>query len=231
MLVQDAHEPFHLARTGIGSSAVVGTGHSRIILQDPTSTGSRFTAFPLLSDMTSDSLLDGHLHRHCGGRYARASESVTIRVSGMLAVVDRTFFRCDRCGDERRTVEQRELAEQAAVAAMRDEHGLLKPKEIRQRRERIGITTAQFGDLLFGVPQGIVAGWEKGRYLQNPQVDALIRSLDDPEMLAYRATRGGVTLPQSSGSQGVDNGTAAIDGDSSVEGLVEADALSSSGEA
>lgn len=156
--------------------------------------------------MTSDSLLDGHLHRHCGGRYARATETVTIRVSGMSAVVERTFFRCDACGDERRTVEQREQAEQAAVAAMRAEHGLLKPKEIRQRRERLGVTTAQFGDLLFGVPQGIVEGWEKGRYLQNPQVDALIRSLDDPEALQHRAARGGVTLPPPPGSEPVDGG-------------------------
>ncbi|MHB1223836.1 MAG: type II TA system antitoxin MqsA family protein [Gemmatimonadaceae bacterium] len=154
--------------------------------------------------MTSDSLLDGHLHRQCGGRYARATETVTIRVSGMSAVVERTFFRCDSCGDERRTVEQREHAEQAAVAAMRDEHGLLKPKEIRQRRERLGVTTAQFGDLLFGVPQGIVEGWEKGRYVQNPQVDALIRSLDDPDTLQYRAARGGVTLPPPPGSEPVD---------------------------
>ena len=151
--------------------------------------------------MTSDSLLDGHLHRHCGGRYARASETVTIRVSGMSAVVERTFFRCDRCGDERRTVEQREQAEQAAVAAMRDEHGLLKAKEIRQRRERLGLTAAQFGDLIFGVPKGIVEGWEKGRYLQNPQVDALIRSLDDPETLQRRAARGGVALPPPPGSE------------------------------
>ncbi len=210
---------------------VVGTGHSRIILHSHTSPGSRFTVFPLLSDMTSDSLLDGHLHRHCGGRYARASESVTIRVSGMSAVVDRTFFRCDRCGDERRTVEQRELAEQAAVAAMRDEHGLLKPKEIRQRRERIGVTTAQFGDLLFGVPQGIVAGWEKGRYLQNPQVDALIRSLDDPETLVYRAARGGVVLPQSSESEGTEDGTVTEDGNAAPQRLVEANAPSSPGEA
>lgn len=152
--------------------------------------------------MTSDSLLDGHLHRHCGGRYARATETVTIRVSGMAAAVPRDFFRCDRCGDERRTVEQRELAEQAAVAAMRLEHGLLKPREIRQLRERLGLTAEQFGDLIFGVPKGIVEGWERGRYLQNPQVDALIRSLDDPETLQRRAARGGVTLPSEQGGEG-----------------------------
>jgi len=145
--------------------------------------------------MTSDSLLDGHLHRGCGGRYARAAEVVNIRLSGMSAAVERVLFRCDRCSDERRTVEQRERAEQEAVAAMRAEHGLLAPREIRKLRERLGLSTEQLGDLLYGVPRGIVEGWERGRYVQNPEVDALIRTLEDPETLQARATRAGVALP------------------------------------
>lgn len=143
----------------------------------------------------SESLLDGHLHRRCGGRYAAASETVTLRVSGMSATVERGFFRCDKCGDERRTVEQREKAESAAVAAIRAANGLLAPKEIRQLRERLGLTPQQLGDLLYGMPRGVVEGWERGRYLQNPQVDALLRSLADRETLERRAAKAGVTLP------------------------------------
>lgn len=143
----------------------------------------------------SESLLEGYLHRRCGGRYASATETVTVRVSGMAATVERAFFRCDRCGDERRTVEQRESAEQAAVAEMRAAHGLLAPKEIRQLRDRLGLTTQQLGDLLYGIPRGVVEGWERGRYLQNPQVDALLRSLEDRETLEQRAAKAGVTLP------------------------------------
>ena len=145
--------------------------------------------------MMSDSLLDGYLHRRCGGRYARAVETITVRVSGMSAVVERALFRCDKCRDERRTVEQRETAEQAAVAAMRQAHGLLTPKAIRQLRESLGLTHQQLGDLLYGIPQGIVEGWERGRYLQNPQVDTLLRSLADRVTLEQRAAKAGISLP------------------------------------
>jgi len=40
-----------------------------------------------------------------------------------------------------------------------------------------------------------VDGWEKGKYLQNREADALIRSLADREMLEKRAAKAGVTLP------------------------------------
>lgn len=143
----------------------------------------------------SDVSLEGHLHRLCGGRYALASEHVTIRLSGMSAQVEREFFRCAKCGDEQRTVEQREAAEQTAVTQMRTQHGLLAPREIRQLRESLGLTTQQLGELLYGTPKGVVEGWEKGRYLQNRETDTLLRSLSDRETLELRASRAGVTLP------------------------------------
>jgi hypothetical protein len=40
-----------------------------------------------------------------------------------------------------------------------------------------------------------VEGWEKGRYLQNREADALLRSLTDPAELQRRAARAGVALP------------------------------------
>lgn len=149
----------------------------------------------------SDSLLEGHLHRRCGGRYVHAAETVTVRASGMAATVERAFYRCDKCGDERRTVEQRESAEHAAIAAMRSAHSLLAPREIRQLRDRLGLTHQQLGELLYGIPRGIVEGWERGRYLQNPQVDELLRSLADRETLERRAAKAGVALPPLPGSE------------------------------
>lgn len=143
----------------------------------------------------SESSLEGHLHRLCGGRYARASETVTLRISGMAAQVERGLYRCLKCSDEQRTVEQREAAEQTAVAAMRADHALLAPKAIRQLRESLGLTQPQLGELLYGTPKGIVDGWEKGRYLQNRETDARLRSLQDPATLEQIAARSGVTLP------------------------------------
>ena len=47
-----------------------------------------------------------------------------------------------------------------------------------------------------GTPKGIVEGWEKGRYLQNREADALLRSLNDRETLERRAGKAGVQLPE-----------------------------------
>lgn len=139
--------------------------------------------------------LEGSLHRGCGGRYKLEKETVTIRLSGMSAEVEREFFRCDKCGNDSRTIEQRETAEKAAIERIRADHSLLTPKGIRQLRESIGITIPQFSELVYGTPKGIVEGWEKGRYLQNREADKLLRSLADRETLERRAAKAGVTLP------------------------------------
>ena len=143
----------------------------------------------------STSTLEGHLHRFCGGRYHAQVESVTVRMSGMSATVERGFYRCAKCGDEQRTVEQREAAERAAVERIRADHGLLAPREIRQLRESVGLSAAQMGELLYGTPKGVVEGWERGRYLQNREADAMLRSLTDRATLELRAAKSGVTLP------------------------------------
>lgn len=143
----------------------------------------------------SELSLEGHLHRRCGGHYALAVEEVTIRLSGMAARVDRSMYKCNKCGDKQHTVEQREEAEREAILTMRTQHSLLTGKEIRHFRESIGISSAQLGELLHGLPKGIVEGWEKGRYLQSPVVDALLRSLADRDERERLAARAGLTLP------------------------------------
>ncbi len=139
--------------------------------------------------------LDGSLHRGCGGRYALQTETVTLRISGMAAEVDRQFYRCEKCAHENRTIEQRDLAERTATEKIRLQHNLLAPKAIRQLRESLGLTVPQMAELCYGTPKGIVEGWEKARYLQNREADALLRSLLDPATLERRAAKAGVTLP------------------------------------
>ena len=143
----------------------------------------------------SELSLEGHLHRRCGGHYALAVEEVTIRLSGMTARVDRAMYKCEKCGDRQHTVEQREDAEREAILTMRSQHTLMTGKEIRHFRESFGLTSAQLGELLHGLPKGIVEGWEKGRYLQSPAVDGMLRSLTDVEERERRAARAGVVLP------------------------------------
>ena len=139
--------------------------------------------------------LEGALHRGCGGRYSLQQETVTVRMSGMSAEVNREFYRCEKCGYEQRTIDQRDSAEKVAIEQIRAANGLLSPREIRQLRESTGLTVPQFAELCYGTPKGIVEGWEKGRYLQNRAADALIRGLADRETLERRAAKAGVTLP------------------------------------
>jgi DNA-binding transcriptional regulator YiaG len=143
----------------------------------------------------SELSLEGHLHRRCGGHYALAVEEVTIRLSGMTARVDRAMYKCDKCGDRQHTVEQREQAEREAILTMRSQHDLLTGKQIRHFRESVGLNPAQLGELLHGLPKSIVEGWEKGRYLQSPTVDQMLRSLSDPAERERRAVRAGFTMP------------------------------------
>lgn len=170
----------------------------------------------------SELSLEGHLHRRCGGHYALAVEEVTIRLSGMTARVDRAMYRCDKCGDKQHTVVQREDAEREAILTMRSQHALLTSKEIKHFRESVGLNTAQLGELLHGLPKGIVEGWEKGRYLQSPTVDAMLRSLTDREERERRALRAGFVLPPIPGEIVVDPALAAHSGESAGEPSVEA---------
>ena len=139
--------------------------------------------------------LEGSLHRNCGGHYTLETETVSMRFSGMSAEVTREFFRCDKCSHINRTIDQRDAAEKAALEQIRSKNGLLAPRGIRQLRESLGLTIAQFSDVCYGTPKGIVDGWEKGRYLQNKDADALIRSLSNRETLVRRAAKAGVVLP------------------------------------
>ena len=139
--------------------------------------------------------LDGTLHRGCGGRYALQTEQVTVRLSGMAAEVTREFYRWEKGGHEQRTIDQRDSAEKAATEQIRAANDLLAPRAIRQLRESLGLTRPQFAELIYGTPKGILEGWEKGRYLQTREADALIRSLADRETLERRAAKAGVTLP------------------------------------
>ncbi|MEQ1691251.1 MAG: hypothetical protein ABMA00_08210 [Gemmatimonas sp.] len=140
---------------------------------------------------------DGYLHRGCGGRYALQVEKVTLRLSGMAVEAERQLYRCDKCGHENRTIEQRDAAERSAIDRIRTEHALLAPKAIRHLREGLGLTVPQLAELCYGTPKGIVEGWEKGKYLQNREADALLRSLTDRDTLERRAAKAGVVLPGS----------------------------------
>ena len=103
--------------------------------------------------------LDGSLHRGCGGRYALQTETVTMRISGMAAEVTREFYRCAKCGQENRTIDQRDVAEKSATEQIRVAHDLLAPKAIRQLRESLGLTIPSAQRSTTGSPFAFVSAF------------------------------------------------------------------------
>src|ERR1700730_4393566 len=65
-------------------------------------------------------------------------------------------------------------ADQQISAAFRREAGLLAPEEIRQGREKLGLTQKQFANLL-GVGEATISRWESGAQIQQRAMDRFLR--------------------------------------------------------
>src|ERR1700736_175281 len=65
-------------------------------------------------------------------------------------------------------------ADQQISAAFRREARLLAPEEIRQGREKLGLTQKQFANLL-GVGEATVSRWETGGQIQQRAMDRFLR--------------------------------------------------------
>ncbi len=71
--------------------------------------------------------------------------------------------------------------------------GLLTPEEIREQREKLGLTQQQLGELL-GLGGNSLSRWENGRVYQSRSIDTLLRIVFEvPEALAFVRRRRGVS--------------------------------------
>lgn len=104
---------------------------------------------------------------------------------GVTVTVDREFFRCDGCGEERQTVEQTSEVDRRAARLVRDELRLLQPEEIRRLRDSLGLTQEEFESAL-GLGAKSMARWENGAVMQSKAADNLLRAVArDPELLEH----------------------------------------------
>jgi putative zinc finger/helix-turn-helix YgiT family protein len=67
-----------------------------------------------------------------------------------------------------------EEADQQISAAFRREARLLAPEEIRQGREKLGLTQKQFANLL-GLGEATISRWETGAQIQQRALDRFLR--------------------------------------------------------
>jgi putative zinc finger/helix-turn-helix YgiT family protein len=75
--------------------------------------------------------------------------------------------------------------QQDATAIYRKKHGLLSASQIRDIRERFGLTQGDFGRLLH-LGANTISRWESGRNVQTEAMEMLLRLIRDlPGSLDY----------------------------------------------
>ncbi|HOW18590.1 MAG TPA: helix-turn-helix domain-containing protein [Phycisphaerae bacterium] len=96
-----------------------------------------------------------------------------IKHDGRLYVVDvpaLNVAKCDACGEL--VLDNR--ADEQITDALRKQLGLLRPDQIRSRREALNLTQKELADRL-GIASETVSRWETGALVQSRAMDNLIR--------------------------------------------------------
>jgi len=92
------------------------------------------------------------------------------------------------------SLEQTADLQRRAGVAIREQEGLLQPKEITAIRESLGLSKAAFERLL-GSGEKTVGRWEKGLVFHSQHANELMIALRDvPEFAAHLARRRGIAL-------------------------------------
>jgi putative zinc finger/helix-turn-helix YgiT family protein len=87
-----------------------------------------------------------------------------------ISVPDLTLLKCRNCGE----VYLDDAADERLSEALRAAARLLSPSEIRDHRERLGLTREQLANRL-RVPEPTLARWETGGQIQQRSMDAFLR--------------------------------------------------------
>lgn len=87
-----------------------------------------------------------------------------------VTVAELTAPKCTACGE---VVFSNDTEEQIS-RALRSQLRLLQPSEIREKRERLGLTQAQLAERLC-IAQETISRWETGAMIQSRSLDRLLR--------------------------------------------------------
>jgi len=89
-------------------------------------------------------------------------------------------LQCSHCG----AIVLVDAAEQLLSAALRHQAGLLTPSQIRQDRERLGLTQKEIATAL-RISESTVSRWETGAQMQQRSMDLLLRAFFELEPLRH----------------------------------------------
>lgn len=120
----------------------------------------------------------------CGGNAVLVEEPREVTIGNRSVMIEDRFYRCEHCGETFYTGDMGDEALKRASTAVRMEEGLLMPDEIREIRQRYGLSQADLERLIGAGPKTVVR-WERGTVFQNGTADTLLRVLrDHPEVVA-----------------------------------------------
>jgi HTH-type transcriptional regulator/antitoxin MqsA len=113
----------------------------------------------------------------CGATVTSVTGPIDVGLGARRVMVEAEHLACTECGERFHPPGQVDALQREAAAESRRQDRLLTPDEIRQVRERLGMSQAAFERLL-GVGAKTVVRWERGTVSQNRTTDALIRLVD-----------------------------------------------------
>lgn len=115
----------------------------------------------------------------CGKELAPSSAEIRHVVNGEPQLVAGiAHLACVGCGEVLVPLQGANALQQRAVAAYREAHGLLDSQQIRELREKLGMTQAQLAQVL-QLGQNTLSRWESGRAAQSGAMDVLLRLVRD----------------------------------------------------
>jgi len=104
---------------------------------------------------------------------ATVAYATTIEHDGRAYRVEIPALTVPRCGNCQ-AISIDDEADQQISAAFRREARLLTPEEIREGREKLGLTQKEFANLL-GVGEATISRWETGAQIQQRAMDRFLR--------------------------------------------------------
>jgi len=122
----------------------------------------------------------------CGTGMVERRARLSLPLNGeKVSVPAALHLRCPKCGEVVLRFEDSRRLQQDATAIYRTKHGLLSAREIRDIRERFGLTQGEFGRLLH-LGANTISRWESGRNVQTEAMEILLRLIRDlPGSLDY----------------------------------------------
>jgi len=119
----------------------------------------------------------------CGNIMKTSDDVIEYKVRGeVFKIQGIPHSICNSCGEVDIGLESAAALSDQANELYRKKHGLLTPVEIRQIRERLGVTQQQF-ERIIGAAKTTLSRWESGSIMQPCVADTLLRVIRDHPLI------------------------------------------------